>query len=225
MPSRSPTLAEVLEAHRESVLRDLRVAMPAEVTAYRASEQMVDVRPLIADWFTEDDGTVSQVRAPMVVNVPVAFPRGGGFGVLLPIQPGDTVLLVVSDRSIDGWLAQGGPQTPVDLRRHNISDAIAIPGVYDAKHKFTSAPTDHMVLGKDNGPQVKLKASTIELGNGTDSVALASKVTSQLNALKSAINGWTPIANDGGAALKTALSALFSTWPGSVGSATVKAKD
>ncbi|HSR79107.1 MAG TPA: hypothetical protein VLN57_21215 [Xanthobacteraceae bacterium] len=37
-----------------------------------------------------------------------------------------------------------------------------------------------------------------------------------LNALKSAIQGWMPVANDGGAALKAALLALFAgppTWP------------
>lgn len=34
-----------------------------------------------------------------------------------------------------------------------------------------------------------------------------------LQALKSAIQGWTPVANDGGAALKTALTTLFANWP------------
>jgi hypothetical protein len=59
--------------------------------------------------------------------------------------------------------------------------------------------------------------------SGAAFVALASLVTAQLNALKAAIVGWTPVPNDGGAALKAALTTLFSTWPGNVAATKAKA--
>lgn len=34
-----------------------------------------------------------------------------------------------------------------------------------------------------------------------------------IEAFKNTITSWTPVANDGGAALKTALTSLFSSWP------------
>lgn len=55
-------------------------------------------------------------------------------------------------------------------------------------------------------------------------VALANLVDAQLDALKQAIVGWTPVASDGGAALKTALTTLFTTWPASVAASKVKAR-
>lgn len=46
---------------------------------------------------------------------------------------------------------------------------------------------------------------------GGTAAALATKA--DLDSLKSTINGWTPVANDGGAALKSALLELFPSWP------------
>lgn len=54
-------------------------------------------------------------------------------------------------------------------------------------------------------------------------VALANLVDSQFSALKSALQSWTPVAGDGGAALHTVLSSLFSSWPSSVAAQKVKA--
>ena len=71
-----------------------------------------------------------------------------------------------------------------------------------------------------------LDGTTVYLGaeSGAQFVALSNLVGAQLDALKTAISGWTPVPNDGGAALKTALTALFATWPGSVAATKVKAK-
>ena len=48
-------------------------------------------------------------------------------------------------------------------------------------------------------------------GDTVDFVALAAKVKAQLDGLKSAISGWVPVPNDGGAALQTALSSWLSS--------------
>ena len=61
-------------------------------------------------------------------------------------------------------------------------------------------------------------------GAAVQFVALANLVNEQLTALKDAINGWTPVPNDGGASLKTALSSLFATWPADVSAQKVKAR-
>lgn len=64
-------------------------------------------------------------------------------------------------------------------------------------------------------------------GQAVQFVALANLVDAQLAALKSAIAGWTPVPNDGGAALKAALTALFTgppVWPASTAATKVKAR-
>lgn len=48
-------------------------------------------------------------------------------------------------------------------------------------------------------------------GQTVDFVALGNLVGAQLADLKSAINGWTPVSNDGGAALKVALASWLAS--------------
>lgn len=69
---------------------------------------------------------------------------------------------------------------------------------------------DQLVLLKANGNVVVVPsvAAKVLLGDAAASkrVALAEDVTARLDALKTAINAWTPVPNDGGAALKLALA-------------------
>lgn len=66
---------------------------------------------------------------------------------------------------------------------------------------------------------------TVNLGaaSGAAFVALASLVTAQLNALKSAISGAAVVPNDGGAAFKSNLMAALASWPGDVAATKAKA--
>ena len=69
----------------------------------------------------------------MIYNVPVLFPRSRKAAVTFPLEKGDTVLLVFAERSLDEWIEKGGNKvSPEDPRRHDMSDAIAIPGCFHA---------------------------------------------------------------------------------------------
>lgn len=62
-------------------------------------------------------------------------------------------------------------------------------------------------------------------GQEVQFVALANLVNAQFAALADAFDGWTPVPNDGGAALKTQLTTLSGTgWPASVAAVKVKAR-
>lgn len=176
--------ADLFAAARGGILRDLYVARAGTVTAYDATSQTVDVQPCVAEWFpAEGEAAVEQVYLPVVTAVPVAFPGGGGFRSTFPIAVGDSVLLVFMDRSHDAWQDQGGRQVPADLRRHHLTDAVAIVGVHDRKHAWTGASTSEATWGKDGGPQVCASASILKLG-GTD----ASHPAIQGDAFQSALN-------------------------------------
>ena len=72
-----------------------------------------------------------------------------------------------------------------------------------------------------------IRASTLlELGSSpaTSFVSLASITDADLNQLKATLVSWTPVPGDGGTALKTLLTTLFSTgWPTSTAATKVKA--
>lgn len=62
-------------------------------------------------------------------------------------------------------------------------------------------------------------------GQAVQFVALANLVNAQFAALADAFDGWTPVPNDGGAALKAQLTTLAGTgWPASVAAVKVKAR-
>jgi hypothetical protein len=62
----------------------------------------------------------------------------------------------------------------------------------------------------------------ITVGEGASYVALATLVTAQLTALKTAIANALPVALDGGAAFKAALLLQLAAWPGPIASTKLK---
>lgn len=207
MTTRSPTLAETMNRGAARQISRIRVALPARVETYDAATQQVSVQPLIQDGYTDESGERQAERLPVIPHVPVVFPGAGGFRVTFPIAVGDTVLVVFSSSSLDQWLALGGEVDPKDDRRHDLSDAIAIPGLRDFAHALSSAPTSTMSIGKDGGPTIEIGAD-IQAG-GSSELALNSDVA----AIVSAISGAAVAAGDGGATFKANIMSALTGIP------------
>jgi hypothetical protein len=64
----------------------------------------------------------------------------------------------------------------------------------------------------DNGGNIQFNDGTFKgLVKVQDLVAKLNKIENDINALKTSFSGWTPVPNDGGAALKTAAATWYST--------------
>ena len=143
----------------------------------------------------------------MVTGVPVVFPMGAFGGVTFPVQVGDTVLLVCSSSSLDAWLAgNGGEVDPQDDRRHDLSDAIAIPGLRATPLPSGTTDTAATVV---NGATVRLGSS-----NAAGAVVVQSALDTLGAALVTAITALTAV-SPGGAALQALLTALGGSNTGS----------
>jgi hypothetical protein len=138
----------------DSRLFDLHTAMPAEVVSFNASNNTVVAQPVLKRKFS--DGSVKNL--PQIQNVPVCFPRGGDGILTFPIRKGDYVLLVFSERSIDVWWDKGGIVNPDDARKHNLSDAIAIPGVYPRPKASARVSSSHVRL-ENNNASIELQSN------------------------------------------------------------------
>lgn len=105
-------------------------SLPAEVinVSELESNQIIDVTISINRPYS--DGTA--LIGATITDVPVMFPSAGNGLLSFPIKVGDHVLLVFSKRDMSNWLvSEDGAQTsPETFRRFNITDAIAIPGLY-----------------------------------------------------------------------------------------------
>lgn len=192
--SRTPKLEEVLSRTIQYRLEDLHVCIPAEVTAYDAATQKASVKPLVQRVLVDLDGNESLEGFPVIPSVPVMWPRAGGFFMVMPLAVGDLVMLVFADRSLDLWLIGSGSETnPIDLRTHDLSDAVAIPGLYPFSKALNAedAATRNMVLGEAGGPQVHIGNGQVNLfeASASQPVALGDDTDARISALQAKLDG------------------------------------
>lgn len=212
--TRSPSLEEVLRMATHQALFEVHTALPGKVEKYDEKTQKADVKPLLKRTVINDDGTELSESLPVISDVPVLFPRAGGFFISFPVQPGDFVLLVFCERSIDKFTAgTGGEVDPVDLRMHDLSDAVALPAFYPFSRPIKDANPDDLVLGQDaGGAQLAIKdggkveitfdkgntlalegmgaGAKLTLGDGAKHVAIVEALQALWGSLKTTLDIW-----------------------------------
>ena len=57
----------------------------------------------------------------------MVFPGSVNFDIKFPLSKNDECLVFFSDLSIDNFWQKGSVQNPVEVRRHDLSDGMAIP--------------------------------------------------------------------------------------------------
>ncbi len=129
MSAETPTLEELLLDTIRATKGSMFVRIPATVMSYDQVAQTCTARPAVQA-FAVDPVTdvLTAVNLPDVANVPVRWMAAGGASITMPLTAGDPVMLEVADRSLDEW--KNGtplPYAPVDKRRFDLTDAIAVP--------------------------------------------------------------------------------------------------
>lgn len=163
--TRAPSLISVVRKHTDSRLADLHVALPARIESFDPSTQLARVKPLLRETVETEEGDEAVEALPVISNVPVQFPGGGGYVLTFPVAIGDPCLLVFADRALDRWIESGGDVDPVDLRRHNLSDAVAILGVrHRSAAKALAVEIDGAALGEAAGVRVRVTGGQVHLG-------------------------------------------------------------
>jgi len=165
--SNTPSFPAALRGAVNARLLDVHTAMPARVESYDAEQQRVSVKPLIKRGYLDEAGDRQTEEIPVINDVPVVFPGAGGFRVTFPVARGDVVLIVFAETSLDRWLVRGSVIDPGDDRRHDLNDAIAIPGLRPFSDPLASAPTDKLSIGADEGAVINIATDDIEARAGT----------------------------------------------------------
>lgn len=231
-----PSARDLQDESLRHVLGDLHTCMPGEVVAVRSESrdgrQFVDVLPMLQRSVVDEDGEPLDEALPLLQMVPVGYLQGGGFFLSVPLRPGDPVLLLFAERSLDTWIqnAKPGARTPVipgDLSAHSLQGAIALPcGPAPRSGLLQGVDGSDLVIATAQGVVLaRFKADgSVVLAEGGDHVALAAKVDAFITALDGVFRtAWTPVPQDGGAALKTAYAAAFGSPPSSVAATKTKA--
>lgn len=194
---------------KESVMSGLFVALPCIVQSFNADAVTIEAQPAIK-WRVNEDGIDKTVPLPLLVDVPVIFPRGGGATLTFPIKAGDECLVIFADRCIDYWWQSGGVQEAVDPRKHNLSDGFALVGPQSQAQKISGISTSAVQLRSDDGStyiQLSPEDQKIKIvaPGGFDVEAPKSEFSGQVivNGLLTFLNGITGTAKKGVAAVIT----------------------
>jgi enamine deaminase RidA (YjgF/YER057c/UK114 family) len=140
-------LRVALDGHQAGVW----TAMPAIIESFDADRLTCTAQPAIKAMVRAKDGSTSWVALPLLVDVPVCFPRGGGCTLTFPIAAGDEALIVFSSRCIDSWWQSGGVQVQAELRMHDLSDGFAIPGPFSQATKISGFSATTTQLRSNDG--------------------------------------------------------------------------
>lgn len=144
-----------------SIFSMLRVSMPGIIQSFDPIAVTCTVQPAISGQAADELGNYKSQPLPLLLDVPVIFPRGGGCTLTFPVKAGDECLVIFSDRCIDFWWQNGGVQEPVDPRQHDLSDAFALVGPMSQAQKISAINTSAVELRSDDADtKISLNPST-----------------------------------------------------------------
>lgn len=144
---REDSMRSMQEGHQAQMW----TALPAIIQSFNAAAGTIVAQPVIQAERTSEDGRVSRINLPLLADVPVVFPGGGGATLTFPIAAGDECLIVFASRCIDGWFQLGGIQPALDPRMHSLSDGFAFVGVRSAARALPDLSTTSTQLRNDAG--------------------------------------------------------------------------
>lgn len=152
---------EALRLAMEDHAAQMWTALPGIVTAVNLAAQTVSVQPAIQGMQSDQNGISSAVNLPLLVDVPICWPRAGGFAVTFPVKAGDEVLVVFASRCIDSWWQSGGIGAPAEARMHDLSDGFAILAPTSQAKKLADVQTDGVEMRTES------RSTYIKLTDGT----------------------------------------------------------
>lgn len=142
---------EALRVAMDGLKSGLWTSMPGIVQSFSAGAITATVQIAIKGVVHTPSGQAQFVNMPLLVDVPVHFPRGGGCTLTFPVAKGDECLVVFAARCIDSWWQSGGVQAPAEQRIHDLSDGFAFVGFFSQTTKISGISTASAQLRSNDG--------------------------------------------------------------------------
>ena len=142
---------ESLRLAMESQQAQIWTALPGVVAAVNLAAQTLSVQPTVQGSVASPNGAKQLVNLPLLVDVPIVWPRAGGFALTFPITAGDEVLVVFASRCIDSWWQSGGIGASAEARMHDLSDGFAILAPTSQPKKLSGVSSTNVQLRDESG--------------------------------------------------------------------------
>ena len=146
----------------------LNTALPGIIKTYNAKTKRAEVVPAILQTFTTGAPAKS---LPVIFDVPVIFPSAGGYTLTMPIQPGDSVLLVFSQRGLTHFKTKFTESLPTETALLSLPDAVAMVGF--GALNITPATKSGCTLQDNAGHNaVVIEGDQVKVTKGNNTVTL-----------------------------------------------------
>lgn len=155
--SRYETLPQGIPFFGRQLLKQVHTSLPGIVRAYNATTRRARVQPAIDLLMT--DGT--SLPKPVILDVPVQFPSGGGYTLHFPLAVGDPVVLMFMERDIARFkeTLETGPPLSADIME--IQHAVAYPGFVPPN--MSVASTGVVLQSNDGTTYVSVEGGTVDV--------------------------------------------------------------
>lgn len=115
----------------------IRTCYPGRIVSFDPVTQIAKVRVARERYVNNLESMYIKAESPILVDVPVHFPQGGGYSLTFPIAPDDDCLVMFAERGYSHWLykglmeigayASGVPKSDF-YRKFDVSDSFALVG-------------------------------------------------------------------------------------------------
>lgn len=186
-------LEDVMAFALQQFIKDLYTALPGLIVVYNPETKRATIQPALNTIFT--DGITSSL--PILQDVPVIFPAGGGYTLTFPLKNGDPVLILFSKSGIENFKTnykQGLPSDGV----MSLENAVAIPG-FGALNITPASSSGFTAQSEDGANAIIIESEKVELKLGEVASVLLEEESIELKL--------------GGATLTLTESALISSVP------------
>jgi hypothetical protein len=179
MTTGSTTLPDAVRYAVLYQLANVHTALPGIIVSYDYTKQNAQVQPTINR--TWSDGTT--IKLPVLNNVPVIFPQSGGASLTFPVNVGDPCLLIFNERSTDQWKASGGIVNPVDPRKFDLSDGVALMGYLPFNSTFPNRSNNTDMILQYAGSSITITSTGAIKINTASTLALGTPTNELINQL------------------------------------------
>ena len=186
MSNRNPdinyhNLDQVLGFCFQQEIKNLHTAIPGVIKKYDPATKRAEIQialNLLIGRVGESTQPESHNR-PIVLDVPIIHPAGGGYVVHFPLQPDDAVLLIFNERGIDKFKESFEISDPDIGNFFMEKDAVAIPGFGALEitpagegSSFQTEDGEQYIHIEDNGEIIINATTSITAQVGTNNVII-----------------------------------------------------
>jgi len=183
------TLTEIIRLAMDEMREQVHTSLPGTVQTFYPSTQTADIQLAIRRPYIEGTtGLKAYETLPVLPQVPIAYPRGGGFVMAFPLNSGDEVTVVFRMYSDAEWRQTGQLSSPTDATVHGMY-CVAMPcNTVTPVGDPISSDLVIGIAGKSAQIRIPSAGGEIDLGaSPTGFVALANLVSGELTKIKNAL--------------------------------------